>query len=562
MIRSIEKLKVRIDQNLNRAEKSEALSEDVVKVENKVTSLKQVCQSVTKKLAEGTSTNKGNDGAAVEKRIRKTAEFALGQTFQENGRSYLKHEHNAKDEQSGGPLSQFLFQGASLLNDLATSHVTYEIGVEKLVLHTLTSIVDDHIPQLTKEKKTLNSLLLDFDAAKSRLVSHRAKESQASANNGGGSTYSVANSDSTGDVREERLQTELSDIENKVNAARDNVELQMHTFLARESEIGGLLLKYFELKKEYHRQAADRIANEEAKFRQLIEQAIAPVFASDLQVHLQRTNTQIALPIRICVCRLLQLDVCEEGIFRVAAPTLKIRRLASLIDTGDCSDDQLLDINDPHIFAGTLKLYLRELPTPLLTPYSRWINQCSMAPSIERRREVIHSLLHNLPQPHRFNLHYLLSFLNLVASNSDANRMTASNLSIVLAPNLLWNSEAQTNGSADTSSLSHTNVINDIVESLISDVHWYFQGKVTDYKDIEDFFRETTLEPPKQIGVKVRRSGSAASKGSPSSPAVVRVTPVPKPRQSRPKGAPPPPAPKPMERHSMQPTQLADSTNL
>jgi len=49
MIRSIEKLKVRIDQNLNRAEKSEALSEDVVKVENKVNSLKQViCPSFLK----------------------------------------------------------------------------------------------------------------------------------------------------------------------------------------------------------------------------------------------------------------------------------------------------------------------------------------------------------------------------------------------------------------------------------------------------------------------------------------------------------------------------------
>jgi len=33
---------------------------------------------------------------------------------------------------------------------------------------------------------------------------------------------------------------------------RDNVEHLMHTFLAREAEIGGLLLKYFELKKEYH----------------------------------------------------------------------------------------------------------------------------------------------------------------------------------------------------------------------------------------------------------------------------------------------------------------------
>ena len=42
MIKSFEKLKVRIDQNLNRAEKSDALSEDVVKIKNKVTSLKQV----------------------------------------------------------------------------------------------------------------------------------------------------------------------------------------------------------------------------------------------------------------------------------------------------------------------------------------------------------------------------------------------------------------------------------------------------------------------------------------------------------------------------------------
>jgi len=56
----------------------------------------------------------------------------------------------------------------------------YLSGVEKLVLSTLTTIVDDHIPQLAKERKTLNSLLLDFDASKSRLLSHRAKEGQNS----------------------------------------------------------------------------------------------------------------------------------------------------------------------------------------------------------------------------------------------------------------------------------------------------------------------------------------------------------------------------------------------
>ena len=92
-----------------------------------------MCQSVTKKLStEGslsTSSSKlGNDGAAVEKRIRKTPEFALGQTFQENSRAYAKH---GTSEDPGG-ISSFLMDSGILLNDLATSHVQYEIGVEKL----------------------------------------------------------------------------------------------------------------------------------------------------------------------------------------------------------------------------------------------------------------------------------------------------------------------------------------------------------------------------------------------------------------------------------------------
>jgi len=138
------------------------------------------------------------------------------------------------------------------------------------------------------------------------------------------------------------FQSELSEIEGKLNNSRDSVEIQMHNFLSRESEIGKTLLKYFELKREYHRQAAERIANEEEKFRQLLENAIAPVYGQELSAHLKRSGTKIAFPIRACVCRLLQLDVCEEGLFRVAAPTLKIRRLASTIDTGNCTDEQVI----------------------------------------------------------------------------------------------------------------------------------------------------------------------------------------------------------------------------
>jgi hypothetical protein len=37
-------------------------------------------------------------------------------------------------------------------------------------------------------------------------------------------------------------------------------------------------------------------------------------------------------------------------------------------------------------------------------------------------------------------------------------------------------------------------LINEIVESLISDVEWYFQGKMPEYSDIDDYFVESRYE--------------------------------------------------------------------
>ena len=68
--------------------------------------------------------------------------------LQENGRSYLRHEQNAKQGVGsvreseigpGGALSQFLFESGSLLNDLASSQVTYEIG--KMTRHFFKDLV-------------------------------------------------------------------------------------------------------------------------------------------------------------------------------------------------------------------------------------------------------------------------------------------------------------------------------------------------------------------------------------------------------------------------------------
>ena len=116
-------------------------------------------------------------------------------------------------------------------------------------------------------------------------------------------------------------------------------------------------------------------------------------------IHLYLFLIITALPIRTCVCRLIQMDaLSEEGIFRVASSTLKIRRLAALFDTGEATDAAVKEIQDPHVFSGALKLYLRELPVPLLGQnYEPWMS-VHQSNSEERKKETIDKILSGLPQ--------------------------------------------------------------------------------------------------------------------------------------------------------------------
>lgn len=283
----------------------------------------------------------------------------------------------------------------------------------------------------------------------------------------------------------------------------------------------------------------------------ILDAAIASFVILLIDDHLRKQGhgVCIALPLRTCVCRLLQLDaVNEEGLFRVASSTLRIKRLAALFDTGEATDDMLKEITDPHVFSGALKLYLRELPTPLLGPnYDRWLSECSGG-NEERKKEAIDRILSGLPQNSRHNLHYILKFLHLVASHSDVNKMTTANLSIVLAPNLLW---CPPESETCVHDLSQTNVVNDIVETLIEHVDFFFRGFGP---GSIDFFKEVTLDKPKHLQ-KLRQIGGSSEDDGQRTPVSSR-TPVPRPRQSRsgPKGPPPPLAPRPADRASLQNT--------
>lgn len=99
-------------------------------------------------------------------------------------------------------------------------------------------------------------------------------------------------------------------------------------------------------------------------------------------------------------------------------------------------DRELADLsghNDIHSMCSIVKLFLRELPNPLISEqvFQTFLNSSqTSSPNVDSvRRE-----LKKLPPANYITLKFLLQHLHRVAENSEANKMNPFNLSSVFAP--------------------------------------------------------------------------------------------------------------------------------
>ncbi|KZS88649.1 hypothetical protein SISNIDRAFT_475905 [Sistotremastrum niveocremeum HHB9708] len=127
----------------------------------------------------------------------------------------------------------------------------------------------------------------------------------------------------------------------------------------------------------------------------------------------------------------------QEGIFRVPGDGDTVSELKARIDRGYYTLD---GINDPHIPASLLKLWLRELQYPLVPEelYNDCI-QCAASAEANKDPEECLSMISRLPTINRRVVLFVISFLQLFLEDKvqTATKMTAANLALVMAPNLL-----------------------------------------------------------------------------------------------------------------------------
>lgn len=124
-----------------------------------------------------------------------------------------------------------------------------------------------------------------------------------------------------------------------------------------------------------------------------------------------------------------------QGIFRVSGDKNTVDAIKRAYDMTNYP--VLSEFKDEHALGSVLKLTLRQMSKPLM-PYSLYGDFVQMGRSNPSRRALLaRDLVFQIPAPSRHFLQYLAKSLNDVAVHQDTNMMSAKNLAIVFAPNIL-----------------------------------------------------------------------------------------------------------------------------
>uniref|UniRef100_A0A665U2R0 Rho-GAP domain-containing protein n=2 Tax=Echeneis naucrates TaxID=173247 RepID=A0A665U2R0_ECHNA len=127
-----------------------------------------------------------------------------------------------------------------------------------------------------------------------------------------------------------------------------------------------------------------------------------------------------------------------RGIFRRPAGARAVRELRDSLDAGESQ----LPLTRDHIFiiAGVFKDFLRSIPGSLLCCelLEEWMDVLEEEEEEKEQVQDIRRMICRLPKENALLLRYLLALLHGIQGNACENQMTSFNLSVCIAPSMLW----------------------------------------------------------------------------------------------------------------------------
>ncbi|XP_006902598.1 PREDICTED: rho GTPase-activating protein 25-like [Elephantulus edwardii] len=160
---------------------------------------------------------------------------------------------------------------------------------------------------------------------------------------------------------------------------------------------------------------------------------------SETVAYEQKFGTHL-VPILVekCVEFILEHGLNEEGIFRLPGQDNLVKQLRDAFDAGE--RPSFVKDTDVHTVASLLKLYLRDLPEPVV-PWSQYeafllCGQLMNSDETKAQQELMKQLS-IFPRDNYSLLSYLCRFLYEIQLNCAVNKMSVDNLATVIGVNLI-----------------------------------------------------------------------------------------------------------------------------
>ncbi|KFP91032.1 Rho GTPase-activating protein 28, partial [Apaloderma vittatum] len=127
-----------------------------------------------------------------------------------------------------------------------------------------------------------------------------------------------------------------------------------------------------------------------------------------------------------------------EGILRVPGSASRVKNLHQELEAKFYEDTFDWDQVRNNDAAGLLKMFIRELPSPLFTIeyLPAFITLVEKISKIKLQLQALHLLIMLLPEANRDTAKAFLQFLKKVVANEGKNKMNLWNVSMIVAPNL------------------------------------------------------------------------------------------------------------------------------
>ncbi|XP_066508217.1 rho GTPase-activating protein 45-like isoform X1 [Hoplias malabaricus] len=186
------------------------------------------------------------------------------------------------------------------------------------------------------------------------------------------------------------------------------------------------------------------------------------LFGRDFSQVLQGNSDRVPFIIKKCIQEIERRAVKMKGIYRVNGVKTRVEKLCQAFENGK----ELVELSQasPHDISNVLKLYLRQLPEPIV-PFRMYNDLMGLAkeslcseapeggdgakgpelvdlgpqtdPKVITLVEKLRELLKELPPANTATLQYIICHLRRVAEMEQDNKMSSSNLGIVFGPTLM-----------------------------------------------------------------------------------------------------------------------------